>query len=893
MQRYDQRYLQCSAPLAHVVFPSGFRSSFNRLASLLTSALNSHSVRRQVWNSADRNGRVSSLIFEIVDAYIPYQEPRPNRKDRNAQVHSTLSPFNSQSDLFPNGVLSEKWFDKYLRLKPCACVHVLEVEQGAESWTSLLSQIDSFTDTCLGNECTPLIILVSAGDSRPRLSNLASQARLPQSSILHLFHDSPTIDRDCELLVETLCSQILLAAPVFYSRIENRIKQRAKKYYTCPLSLDIDTVISISPKFLEARNTLKQAMINRLLQPQQVYISTQLFELAYENLVRLLATEFSQVLRAPQISDHDQALYNQVRTLIDVCCFHIVRALLCLSRPVDALDSHHLHLNAISECVPPGPALNNWKSIQYEWLAQLMLLVPHNQLEELSAASLVGSKSGYGDIYLFEGECIQSIPTLHPFMFIRASELLEKVSFPLTTTTAPDKYLFDYTNSSQVLVKVVDLLKRGSSELETLDTRYSALMSYLGWRISHHYAAINDGQALVSPELQGTFYRCSAFFSGRRAWDAGHLMTQEVLRMQATLQDVQSQIVSAMRLSIMPALLASITSAPHIALTEPVDIDIPESVSPLLHGSVLMCGPDAARTCAVGDDATIQTQFTSNFSSTRFSSFFGDHDVSLVIDSITMQFQQDGVDSDTMGVSHSDTEQTSILVVSKDLCANLAILQCELGICKILQANHVFTRVGVASLKLMQVHVSIAMANLVVRQKIEIECVSREQLHTLYIQPSESESVLEKLGKRLVLVDRFTANALQLKPTPPEVKVEIASGPFKKIVLGEAAAIPVTVSISDAPAFTYEKILISAKVHGLGNLVTRVSWDDLKDDEPLNLLDSIDKQHTMNVVVSAPPHIEQDITDKCVIELATQFEQQGHVAEHVLQSIQLLVSTSL
>ncbi|RCK65388.1 hypothetical protein Cantr_01174 [Candida viswanathii] len=259
-------------------------------------------------------------------------------KDSKHQ-HSVLSPFNKDSSIFPNGILIHEWFTKYVSKFPFALVYVFPVGD-ASSDHQVIAKISKLKADLSSIGCKLTVILTSPDQvDESRLSTFRQETGLPKlNGLVYLRDSADTLDGDCEALVTTVLSNLKEASFAFYSNIEYKIKQRNKKYYSYPKINDIDTSIEAGHK-------------------------------AIGDWVPELITILNSTY-AVNLSQHDNKIIAQIRDLLDITAFHIVRG----------------YFSVMNED-------SNWISIQYEWLAQLMSLVPYSLITTLNSTALLKQKN--------------------------------------------------------------------------------------------------------------------------------------------------------------------------------------------------------------------------------------------------------------------------------------------------------------------------------------------------------------------------------------------------------------------------------------------------------------------------------------------------------------------
>lgn len=376
MDNYDVLYFQQFAPLIVVQIPE---NEFPY--DTLTKNLSQFDVGSRVWDNSILKNRLLNTKFlintikssEKIDITKFYEEKIPEK-------HSIISPFNTKSELFPNGILSSQWLKKYVLIKPFVFITFFTLPTNSEEDEQLSKTIN---DLRLGFDSINIkfvAIIISnnsdVDDDNIRIARIRQVTTLNRiSGLLYVNATKDTYVRDCELLITSLVSNLKTPAIDFYSAIETKIRNRYKKYYSIPSANTVDTTIELTPKLLETRNLIKHAFINQFTHPHNLEGCIKPFEVAYTNLIEIVTTNFFEFTK-DQVSNHDLKMYHQFRYLIDVLAFHIVRAYLSIEEPITALEKHSTHIANVVSNFDGKIELNEWISVQYKWLGELLLLIP-------------------------------------------------------------------------------------------------------------------------------------------------------------------------------------------------------------------------------------------------------------------------------------------------------------------------------------------------------------------------------------------------------------------------------------------------------------------------------------------------------------------------------------
>lgn len=340
MENYNPLFLQQLVPLLFFQIEES-----SEVVSNLVKTFDQFNIKDAIWDNSIIKNRLLNIKYRIKVIEAPeYQLPEGAKRKTNEDEHSIISPFNTKSDLFPNGILSEKWFKKYIEDLPFASIVTFKLGQAIENDDELAERINSLKNAYQESRVNLVVIIVSDSEDinadDDRINKLRQATGLPKLTGLIYLNTCPdTVRRDSEILVSSILSNLKSVAVDFYSSIENKVKQRHKKYYSCPSTSNIDTKIELTPMFLETRNLIKQGILHQLSHPHNLESSLKFLEYAYQDMIELSRDSFANLINEDSVSRHDLLLYEQFRTFIDVIAFHIVRGYLSLEEPISALKN--------------------------------------------------------------------------------------------------------------------------------------------------------------------------------------------------------------------------------------------------------------------------------------------------------------------------------------------------------------------------------------------------------------------------------------------------------------------------------------------------------------------------------------------------------------------------
>lgn len=545
MEFYNSNFTQQLAPLVAVVLESSVP------LQQFQTHLNHANVSGKIWDNVILRNRLLKAkyifrYFQDEKAVLQSIACYKNKVDPN-EKHSRLSPFNAESDLYPNGVLSEKWFEKYINHFPAAVVRFYKLPQSESEdeelgykLTALRENYDAF-----GIKFIAIVVSDSDDDSTvARIALLRQASGLPRSS--GLFHlslhsgssNSHVFEKDVETLATTLISNLKAICTDFYFATDYRIEQRNQKYYTVPNLTLAKTQVNLTPDLLEVRHSIKRAMISQLMHSNNIEGSLPILELAYANLLTLIKNHRS-IFDSPLIKSHDQKLYYQWLTLLDVLVIHLIRGYFSIEEPVAALRKHAAHIQNGSSVIKKPLDLSIWTSIQFNWLADLMSQISPTVLRDLYTLSTTKSSDSrqiyYGGISFHDvhGSYVITSPSL---IYARAANIIANVQsqknrhFPNNDDLL--KYRVDLLQTSRVLLKEsVDTCDRVENYLEW---QIAEILSQLGKydEALKYYQTILSKKSEFPKYLIQQIQQQKLLLSKKKSDDAGMIKTAVELAVQ-------------------------------------------------------------------------------------------------------------------------------------------------------------------------------------------------------------------------------------------------------------------------------------------------------------------------------------------------------------------------
>ncbi|EDK46926.1 hypothetical protein LELG_05107 [Lodderomyces elongisporus NRRL YB-4239] len=597
MEYYNEAFLRQLNPLLRIQVDSEQVRQSEACSSII-SQCERYDIGQLVWDNCLIRNRISTAKYiiqvktnmdlDIKAVDVPTIEKIPNK-------HSILSPFNAKSPIFPNGILTHDWLKKYQEIYPFAMLYVCQLDQendaGSDSKNTgnekhkynddddeyknndddnvednddddihdkeddaIIDKLKYLKLKLEDIDCKLVLLVLTRGElSLERQNKIKTELNLAKHGALYTFNTLiDGLQNESEVIVLAMMKNLTKLAHDYYANIEYKIKQRYKKYYSCPPIDDIDTSIELTPKFLETRNLIKQGFILEFLYPRNLETSVKILEVAYQELVEILDTTY-----AINLLDHDNKILEQFMTLLDVIAFHIVRAYFSIEEPIKALKKHKTHIVNVVEVVKRD---HDWVSRQYEWLAQLMRLVPYSiitnlnttailkqQLEnrrnarpQSSAASSAAASSSSSSVSLlafFGGIRTPEfdLVTNPGLVYVKAYEL----------SSDPQKRIALLTNAIELLE--TQLLNATYKNLISGKDKLDALISYINWRIAEELIQMKQYQkASDFLEMAYSLICDSNWFS------INHLLLEKLLFCYKNIGDKKMEINTILKLATMP-----------------------------------------------------------------------------------------------------------------------------------------------------------------------------------------------------------------------------------------------------------------------------------------------------------------------------------------------------
>lgn len=820
MENYHSLYLQLLQPFIRVHFSEELIDS--AVLDRLTRLFNAHNVTGKVWDNCIIKNRLSRTKYIIEfdkpseDVLIPSQEYSKNE-------HSVLSPFNKDSSIFPNGILIHEWFTKYVKEFPFAMIFVCKIN-GPDTDHQIVEKISKLKTKLWSIDCKLTVILTSSEDvSESRLSNFRQETGLSKlNGLVYLRNFEDTLANDCDTLVDMVLSHLKDASSAFYSNIEHKIKQRNKKFYSYPKVNDVDTSIELTPKFLETRNIIKQGVMLQFIYPHNLEPGIKLLEIGYQNLITILNSTY-----AVNLSQHDNKIIAQIKDLLDVIAFHIVRGYFSLEDSLKALKKHQTHiLNVVSVMNEDS----NWISVQYEWLAQLMSLVPYSLITSLNSSSLLKLNTGnvisyYGGLQLPEFD----VATNPGLVYMKA---YEKSQFK-------DKRIQLLGSAIQEL----ELNQNNALNLSLISgsNNLNSLILYINWLLAEELYTDN--------KLRASDYYEMAYssFGGYKWSNISHLILEKLLHCYSSSGNKRMELNVILKLSTIPYMsnfdLDKYT-VKNVFDESLLNIDIIDSaVHNLFKVDVLLINKEMKHEINVHDECILQIDLSSNLNKNTITSFFPEETkVRIFINQLDISFTRidsglGGTGFKNVSISNDFSKKGSFInEMSGEQLETTFVDSANLEIDiprKVFHHEQKALSSGNFQIDVVKLQITVE-----IKHQDHIINLNKIELHNDFTSSTLASFQVDDRRKRNIRLDG-PSSQIRVYPVKPDIRIKPIS-PITCYIPGERLAIPFQIEYKNRHLCKAGQLIASIKS---GDIAT--SWDSQKDDEPLNLETLEDGSHTL------------------------------------------------
>lgn len=483
---------------------------------------NSTSTQSQQHEIDDNASDTSRQSVEHVE----YQYP-------SGSLHSELSPLTSTSDLFPDGIISDKWIQKYLYLLPSTFVsiHLLKNaqtrEEQVEADDQLVRKINALKGQLGSRNIRIIVIIVSEQlptedlTINDRIYSLRKNTGLPART--GLFFLPPSTESQLEALVETVCQLSFNYSFDFYSNLTAQIRRkltgRPKTLSMSPEDAANMTISPLSHAGWEVRYNFKLGVFAELR--QEIDLSTQVFMTTYE-----MALELFETLRP--MKETSDSRWCEFRTLLDTLAFRIVKHHFYKGLPHLAYKKFLYHVGSVSRILDvcgfahDDFSYKNWRATQYAMLAKLADLAGANLIPNSTPVAPGANEQEPGDCIPRSG-----------FLGLTASELYsDLLNGNYSSPSVTDPYMgASSTELESVKVDLRELLKASIQDFSRTVPQNERSMGYCMYLLGESYL-----QDKESKTAQGYYKQVAAIYR-KDKWNP--LMQTVLERLVETSQAIE------------------------------------------------------------------------------------------------------------------------------------------------------------------------------------------------------------------------------------------------------------------------------------------------------------------------------------------------------------------
>ncbi|CCE85650.1 Piso0_005268 [Millerozyma farinosa CBS 7064] len=881
MENYSKHFLQVSAPLISVQF-----NEKGILHKELVEAFVKYDVKDAIWDNFMIRNRIPVIKYRI--KYIETHEALwKGKNDKKGDEHSQLSPFNANSDIFPNGILSEKWFKRYAEDRSFAHIYVTSLEGGPKDDELQIEYINKLKSIC--GELNAHLTVVMASQSEDidadhervnRIRLLTGISKGNEMIYINKHHDPAR--SDIESFVDNLFNGYKTVASDFYTHIASNIRQRHRKYYSFPALSNLNTRVELTPLFLEARITLKLGFISQFIRPNNLETSIKYLVNAYQNLIDV-SLSVRDVMSDPEVSDLDLNFYRRLRMLIDITAFHIVKGYFSLEEPLIALKKYSTHIANVLESFDYGDKNLQWSSTQYQLLAELMNMVPRSILIE---TSLKGSKKRnknqilkvhFGGVRLFENHKFELISD-PAFSYLEAYRLFKKEKHQFYS------HIDILTNDTDIIHKRIGILKKAAGSLKTTvekcysDVELDSFFSYIYWQIAEEYKKLN------SPDEESYIAYCEKSFE--------HIPRSQMALRQTLLKRLLS-VTHEGKLSnrTISQVLEAATYSSDIVLprnafnnfTFPISLEVGDTslfmIEPIIIGKDE--NGELKSEVHLYDDCITQVKIHSRIKLKRLKEILAlpDADIKLAATSLELNYANLSSDSsETLspvilkGSSNPGLKLQNIELQKEEDHFKGAfdfVLQSDQGDyheSRVVEFSQKIREIGVHKIDRMTLQFNIS-----IKSGDEVFDITGHESFSLDKSLASYGSIYrlntqsDILEKKAVAISTRSPHIIKSMPLKPNIVAKFPDNSESTIFIGETVRLPVYVSAKNSKINVedFEEIslmgtasLVDEAVLPLSlDLGTHASWSNMKEDEPLDLKQlyresgQVDNEYVLHLVI--------------------------------------------
>lgn len=854
MEFYDPAFTAQLAPLVTLALGTGPETAY------LKTYLDQVQPVQSIWDNSIIKNRLLATKFRLlyVSSETDIAKKINSHKSHAENTHSPISPFNSKSDLFPSGVISAEWFEKYTRDVPFAAVCVYNLDLESKNDPNIAETLAQTRQKYLDYNVRFVAIVVSSSvDVEDRIAYLRQFSGL--ANLLGLFHLLllvETLDTECEVLVSSLLNTLKTSATDFYSNIELRVKQRLKKYYTMPRS-EIKTSVELLPKILETRNMIKQGVLLQLMHPHNVESSLHFLEQSYENILDLINQNSGHFFSKSRTT-HDIKVYVQWRTLLDVITIHLVRGYLSIEESVLAMRRHQAHIGVVVRFLEshsqPGTKL--WIATQKQWLAQLLALVPTSILQELHGDSSAKGKKPRRNIEYLGGLLLEdkSLVITSPGLLYKAAA--NELTAVNETEINSEIFSQCFSSAKDILNYRINLLELAKDNITSLDSApLGSLEILLTCEIADTYVDLQDYETAVE------YYELAQEKCLTPSW-AGiyQLLSKKII---LTAQKIENSNIALKQLANISAISGNDIgqSLENLNLSNCASIDLDDEF-PFVKLDVALFNSTFLDEVRVSDTLVTQLRIESTFDTSVLEKAVPGSKAKISLNYIDVKYENGNL----IRLEGNGTQTTQLQVASMNDDGvefnYLNFAQNPL----FLQLHHEVTNTGSFLVSEVSVSSTVNVESNGKKTKInknDVFVIDHHKIKHAFEVYSADEN--GKIRRKLKDLKGRNLCRVFVKPFRPNITILSESKP-ESVIIGEKFETPIKLTFPEtsvsSKACKSVKLLVETIVYDdmieTKDLHAQVNWDLLKDDEPMELFDAMEanlreRKHNLHLRITKSP----------------------------------------
>lgn len=305
--------------------------------------------------------------FLLPKASVLVEDPEAETRPK-----SPLSPFDENSDLYPDGIISANWIQKYKDIIPAVfiSIHELDADSDELNDVGLVEEISTLKDQITGRGIKFMCIIVCSRstvlnpDLVERVGKIKKLTNLVNKNSL-LFLPSGT-EKELKVFMNQLIHSMKPLCLDFYSAVEKKIKKKKARQSSLQSSLPQ----GLLQPFWDTRYSVKLAIIEE-------------FKLSMENALKFWDLAYNSILEIFKSFPKDHKRWNECRMLLDFIVFHTVRCLLYMKDCNAAFYRFDNHLQNVlfflkkHEIKPKSYSVLTWINCQFVWFLGLLEYVPN------------------------------------------------------------------------------------------------------------------------------------------------------------------------------------------------------------------------------------------------------------------------------------------------------------------------------------------------------------------------------------------------------------------------------------------------------------------------------------------------------------------------------------